>query len=263
MKETLILPREVEQVIHEYTHLPIGSKEVICPYHINVRKERVGLRVLVGKGDPGEIVKEVKVWAKLKDFDLEKASSDQIRKFMIDRSIGIDCSGFVVHAIGYWLKTTRRKHLQDYIKFRKNDPLNLLRRLLRPVENMGANMLTGEDNCDKITDLNQVLPGDFIRSKGRIKNSHHIMLVRRVTKESGKVTEIEYVHSSRFYDNNNGIRFGVIKITDLKAPLEKQEWLEVMNGHCHTLEGFMNQVEDNGVRRLKKVQVKYEILQTA
>lgn len=260
MKEILTLPHQAEQVIYEYTHLALGGKQIVCPYLINIRKERVGLRVLVGKGDPGEIVKEVKVWAKLKDLDLEKANSDQIRRFMLERSIGIDCSGFIVHVFGYWLKSVKHKHLQDYLIFKRNDPLSILRRLLRPVENIGANTLTGLDNCEPVTDLNKVLPGDFIRSKGKIKNSHHIMLVRRVTRVAKKVTEIEYVHSSRYYENNNGVRFGIIKITDPEKPLEKQEWLEVLNGRNYTLETYLNQVEDNGIRRLKRVQLKYEIL---
>ena len=79
MKEIQIMPKTAQQVVYEYQHLPLGGKEVNCPYHMNIRKERVGLRVLVGKGDPGEIVKEVKVWAKLKDFDLYKADEKQIR----------------------------------------------------------------------------------------------------------------------------------------------------------------------------------------
>ena len=260
MKEILILPRLAELVIHEYMHLPIGGKEVVCPYYINKFKERAGLRVLVGKGDPGEIVKEVRVWAKLKDFDVEKASVEQIREFMISRGIGIDCSGFVVNIIGYLIKCTRKKHLQNYLKFPKNDLLNRLRRLLRPVENMGADMLTSELNCRKINNLNNVRPGDFIRSKGKIKNAHHIMLVRRVTKIEGVTTEIEYVHSSRYYEDQNGIRFGLIKVVDPLKPLAEQKWLENLAGKNYTFETFLNQVEDNGIRRLKNVRIPYEVI---
>jgi hypothetical protein len=101
MRETLSLPTAVFELIDAYMNLPLGGKAVPCPYHMNVRKERVGLRVLVGKGDPKEIVQEVKIWSKIKDFDLDKATNSQIREFMIDRSIGIDCSGFIVHIMGY------------------------------------------------------------------------------------------------------------------------------------------------------------------
>jgi hypothetical protein len=258
MKETYKLPQVAEQVINEYLNLPIGGKYVKCPYHINIQKERVGLRVLVGKGDPGEIVKEVKVWAKLKDLDLYKANEEQIRKFMIDRSIGIDCSGFVVHVLGYWLKIQNGKRLWREVTYPKNDLMSKLRRLLRPIENLSANTLTSLENCESINDLNEIRPGDLLRSKGRVKNSHHISLISKVTLIDGKMQEIEYVHSQRYYDDDNGVRYGTIRIKNLKLPLEKQEWLEVKNGRNWTLEGYLKELDDNGIRRLKKIKLHFE-----
>lgn len=257
MKEVLKLPLSALQVITEYQHLPLGSKYVKCPYHINIRKERVGLRVLVGKGDPGEIVKEVKVWAKLKDFDLFKAQEDQISKFMIERSIGIDCSGFVVHVLGYWMKSEHKKRLWRSVKYPNNDILSRIRRMLRPIENLGANTLTSILNCDPVNDLNDVRPGDLLRSKGRVKNSHHISLISKVVKVDGLVKEIEYVHSQRYYDEDNGVRFGSIEIIDPHLPLEKQKWLEVKDGKNWTLEGYLNDLEDNGIRRLRNIKLHY------
>ncbi len=258
MKEVLSLPQAAKQVIHEFSHLPLGNKEINCPYHMNIRKERVGLRVLVGKGDPGEIVKEVKVWAKLKDFDLSKASSEQIRKFMIENSIGIDCSGFVAYILGYWLKLMNKKKLKEYLKFPHSGFLWWLRTSLRPLENIGANMLTSLENCDSVTDLNLVQPGDLIRAKGRVKNSHHVMMVSQVILVEGKVAEIKYVHSSRNYEDDNGIRHGKIEITDLAKPLEKQNWTETLNGKNYSLEDYLTQLEDNGIRRLKRVDLSFD-----
>ncbi len=257
MKTLLKLPEAADQVINEYSKLPLGGKEIVCPYHINNRKERVGLRALVGKGDPGEIVKEVKVWAKLKDFDLYKANADQIREFMVDRSIGIDCSGFVVHLLGYILKTKRKKRLWQYIKFPDKSLLGRIRRVFRPIENLGANTLTNLDNCIEIKDINKILPGDLIRSKGLVKNSHHIIIIYSVLKNGDKVEEIDYVHSRMHYGNNNGIAFGKIKIVDPKLPLEKQKWDEVQDGKNWTLDGYLKDLPDNGIRRLKAFKVDY------
>lgn len=257
MKTKLKLSESADQVINEYLKLPIGGKEVVCPYHINKRKERVGLRALVGKGDPGEIVKEVKVWAKLKDFDLFKATPDQIRQFMVDRSIGIDCSGFIVHLLGYILKTERKKRLWQYMKFSDNSLIARVRRSFRPIENLGANTLTNLDNCIEVKDINKVLPGDLIRSKGLVKNSHHVIIVYSVTKDGEKVSEIEYVHSRMHYGNNNGIAFGKILISDTKLPLEKQKWTEVQEGKNWTLDGFLKDRPDNGIRRIKAFNIPY------
>lgn len=251
MKQTLSLPAAAEQVISEYTHLRLGNKDVVCPYYINKTKERAGLRVLIGKGDPGEIIREVNVWAKLKGFDMTKADAKQIREFMILHSIGVDCSAFVVHTLNYWFKQVGKQPLIKYLKFPHNGPIDLLRRALRPVENIGANVLTSTDNCVAISNLNEIRPGDFIRSKGHLKNSHHIALVRSVTLEDDVITEFEYVHSNRNYDDQNGVKYGKVLITNPKGELKDQNWTEVMNGKNYTLEGLLNQYEDNGIRRLR------------
>jgi len=258
MKQIFSLPPSAFKVIEEFQNLSIGKKVVTCPYHINVRKDRVGLRVLVGKGDPGEIEKEVRIWAKLKDLDLNLATVKQIREFMIDRSIGIDCSGFVVHVLGYVLKCSRKRKIVNYLEFPDNSIVAKIRRLLRPVENIGANNLTSLDNCEKIKDLNKVQPGDLIRSKGRIKNSHHVQLITKVFKEDGFVSEIEYAHSSRGYDDENGVRFGRIQVTDLGAGLEKQNWLEIKNGRNYSYDDYLKDIEDNGIRRLLRVKIPYQ-----
>jgi hypothetical protein len=251
MRKTLSLPESAEQVIFEYMHLPLGDKEVVCPYYINKTKERAGLRVLIGKGDPGEIVREVNVWAKLKGFNLRKASAAEIRKFMVDHSIGVDCSAFVVHLLNYWFKQEGRQPLINYLKFPHNGLIDLMRRTLRPVENISANILTSQDNCIAIDNLNGIRPGDFIRSKGHLKNSHHIALVRNITLEEGVVKEFEYVHSERYYGDENGVRFGKVIVTNPKGELKDQNWTEVMNGKNYTLEGLLNMYEDNGIRRLR------------
>jgi hypothetical protein len=257
MKEILRLPLYAEEVIDEYNNLRLGGKKVVCPYYMNTVKERAGLRALIGKGDPGEIEKEVLVWAKLKDFDLKKSSPKKIREFMIDRHIGVDCSGFVVHTVNFWLKNEGKKPLIHYLEFKNNSLLAKLRRFFRPVENISANTLTNELNCDKIDDLNQVRPGDFIRSKGKVKNSHHIMLISKVVKENGKVQEIEFTHASRTYDEHNGIRSEVIVVTKPKLSLSKQQWPSDPDGKHMLLDHFKVFEEDNGIRRLKKIELSF------
>jgi hypothetical protein len=253
MREILCLPDAAFGVINAYMNLPLGGKAVPCPYHMNVIKERVGLRVLVGKGDPSEIVQEVKVWSKIKDFDLEKATISQIREFMIERSIGIDCSGFVVHVLGYVIKKFLNKRLANILKYENNDILCLIKRKLRPVENIGANTLTSLENCEPITDMNKILPGDFVRLKGKVTNSHHILLITRVIKHDGFVVEVEYAHSSKYYEDENGVKFGRIQITNLDKPMEKQNWLEIKRGKNYTYEGYIKDIQDNGIRRLKRI----------
>ena len=84
------------------------------------------------------------------------------------------------------------------------------------------------------------------------------MLIRKVWKEDGKVTEFEYVHSSRNYKEQNGIRSGKITITKPGAPLQDQLWQEVYDDKNYSWEDYMTEVEDNGVRRLKRVKLNFE-----
>jgi len=251
LKETFTLPLSASQIIDEYKNLHLGGKNVVCPYFINKKKERAGLRALIGKGDPSEIEKEVKVWAKLKDFDLVKADASQIREFMQNCNIGVDCSGFIVHIFNFWLKTEGKKPLQNQLKFKKNGPVTSLKRFIRPVENISANTITSVDNTIKITNIDEIKPGDLIRSKGKVRNSHHLMLVTKVVKENGKVTQFEYVHSTSHFAAGNGVRTGKIVITDTKKPLSAQNWIESDRKPNSTLIGFMNNEDDNGIRRLK------------
>jgi hypothetical protein len=252
MREEFTIPMYANIIINEYMNLRLGGKKVVCPYFINTAKERAGLRALIGKGEPAEIEKEVLVWAKLKDFDLKKAKPEQIREFMMDCHIGIDCSGFVVNLYNFWLKHEGKKSLIKYLKFEDNRPYARLRRFIRPVENIGANTLTSEQNCDKITNLNEILPGDLIRSKGLVRNADHVMIITKVIKEDGKVVEIEYTHSVRHYGKNNGIKVGNIIIKNPKKGLEFQDWQEQdETGRKITLLEYKKEVGDNGVRRLR------------
>jgi hypothetical protein len=249
MREELTLPPTALEIIGEFEHLHLGGKDVVCPYYMNIIKERAGLRSLIGKGDPSEIEKEVMVWAKLKDFDLNKADASQIRKFMMNHHIGIDCSGFIVHVLNFWLQAEGKKSIEHYLKFKNNGFFARFKRLFRSVENISANTLTNLDNTTKINDLNSVKPGDLIRSKGKVKNSHHVMLVHATIKEAGKVKEIKYVHSSKNYGDKNGIKYGRIIIKDNSTSLGKQEWQEGPKNYTHA--GFLVDENDNGIRRLK------------
>jgi hypothetical protein len=256
MKTVLSIPLYAQEMIDEFMAIRLGGKKVVCPYYRNTSKERAGLRALIGKGDPGEIEKEVLVWAKLKDFDLKKANVKQIREFMVANHIGIECSGFVVHVLNFWLKNEEKQPLIKYLTFQNNSIIDKIRRFLRPVENIGANILTNEDNCEKIEKINDVLPGDLIRSKGKIKNAHHVLLITKVIKENDKVKEIEFAHSGETHDEYSGVRVEKIRITNPRGSLLKQDWDVIVNGMSQ-LDGYKIQSEDNGIRRLKNIKFEY------
>lgn len=252
MKKVLQLPQAAQDTIRSFQQLQINDHNIVCPYFMNTKKQRSGLRVLVGKGNANEISREVQVWAQLKGFDLAKADEKQIREFMIVNNIGIDCSGFVVHVLNSWLKSLGKASIKHYLRFPDNSFVAKLRRFLRSVENIGANTLTNKANCERIIDLNQIRPGDLIRSKGRLKNAHHVGIVSKVVFEDDTIKEFEYTHSTDRYEEENGIRVGRVVIEDPNAELKDQDWLEIKDGKNWTYEGLLKEYEDNGIRRLKR-----------
>jgi hypothetical protein len=257
MRTIYKIPESAQKVIHEFTQLPIGGKNIVCPYFINPKSQRAGLRVLIGKGDPGEIAREVNVHAQLKSLDIYKLNETEIRQFMIDNHIGIDCSALVVHILNYWLKNQGDSPLIKYLKFTNSSFISKLKRQLRPVEQIGANLLTNHDNTSKVKNLNDVRPGDLIRSKGQRTNSHHVMLITEVTTHDGVVKEIEYVHSVKQYNEENGVRFGKILVNNIHEKLHEQNWTELKDGRNWAYEGYIKNLEDNGIRRLKNVKLKF------
>ena len=243
--------QSAQKVLESYQKLPLGEKAVRCPYHINSGNIK-DLRVMVGKGSPEEIVTEVKVWAQLKGFDLAKMDEKQIREFMKERRIGIDCSGMLYHMYDRWLKASRHKGLYHHIKFPYKSPLGRLKLRLRPAENIGANLLTSELNTDKIP-LADIRPGDLIRSKSRSKHvAHHVIVITKVAIEHNVIRWFEYFNSTYEYGADNGVRDGKVEITDIGQELRDQKWLDASEDGTHPLlEGLNINYQDNGLRRLK------------
>lgn len=243
--------KTAQELINKYYGLNLGGKSVRCPYYMNLQRSK-DLRAMVGKGTPEEIEMEARIWEKLKGVDFSQMSESEIREFLVNRGIGIDCSGFVAHVLNVLSQNALGKNLWKFLKPYNKSFLGRISYLLKPIEKLGADILTNEENAIKI-EINDVRPTDLIRLKWKKKNSHHIVLITSVTKdENNNVCLIEYTHSIPFYGNESGIKTGQIRIIDINYPLEKQEWLEVdESGVNHVLEGYMIQLEDNGLRRLK------------
>ena len=254
MKILLSMPDAAKEAVNQYLQMELVGKRFSCPYFMNKRKQRGGLRVMIGKGSPEEITSEVKIMAHLKNFDLNNASPDQIRKFMLERDIGIDCSGFVAQVLNAWLESDHKGKLMQYLKFSDGSLVSRLRRTLRQVENIGAESLTSEANCTIVTNLNDIRPGDLVRLKGKEKNSHHVLLISTVTLEDDRVLEFEYVNSTQEYGNSNGARSGRVIVTNPDGDLKDQQWLDNdESGRNWIYNGLLKDYSDNGIRRLTRI----------
>ncbi|MDO9509904.1 MAG: hypothetical protein Q7J14_01285, partial [Candidatus Magasanikbacteria bacterium] len=228
-----MLSPKAENLIEQYLNLPFDDvTKVRCPYYINSRtKQRAQLRVLIGKGLPQEIMEEAKIISiqyhhglfdtegkcLISDLPFETTTdspTECIKKFLVDNSLGIDCSGFVSHILHEHYKETRKMDVVD--KFFFVPWKNYFRYLvcwLRPVENMSVKRYASNNNTKKIESLNEIKSGDILilLATGPQKNRNHIILITDINNQT-----IKYVHARAWsmegkYDH--GVARGEIRIT--------------------------------------------------
>jgi hypothetical protein len=220
------LSKQALQIIEDYQDLSIGKDKIVCPYFNNRRSGiRGALAVLIGKGTPGQIEEEAMLFGLREKIDLDSLNKKDLKKFLVDHNLGIDCSGFVFHVLDAELDGIKKHLKHPWIK----NPIRKLIAKLRIVENTGVSTFNNDINTEEVK-LSGVKPGDLIimMNTGLKNDMHHILLVSKVESRKSKV--INYVHSFQFTTDgkyDHGIKEGEIKIIDPKKGLLEQEWNEV------------------------------------
>jgi len=238
-----MLSTKAQKILNDYFNLPFdGLAGVRCPYFNNARlKQRAQLRVLVGKGTPSEIIEEAKIISVQYHAGLfdktghcclhnehtgEKITADEVRKFLIDHNLGIECSGFVTQILRAHFRETKGVDIAR--KFFIVSPRNILRYLiakLRPVENIGVKHYVNDFNTQKIS-WEQAQSGDVVvLLETGIKNSiNHILLITDKNAQT-----IKYAHARAWSNEGkygHGVSAGEIKITKPNGTLLEQQWIE-------------------------------------
>lgn len=241
-----MLSPNAQKILNEYFNLPFpGVLGVRCPYFNNARRRRrAQLRVLVGKGMPREIVEEAQIISlqyRAGIFDHSgncclhggehagsHANAEEIRKFLIDNDLGVECSGFVTQILrAHFLET---KNIDIAHRFQKVSPRKFLRYLiagLRPIENISARTYVDDANTSRVDNISAVQPGDVIVVLETIPDHkrNHILLV---TENNNDV--VKYAHArawSREGKYGHGVAEGEIKLIKPNEGLLSQEWSEL------------------------------------
>lgn len=221
----------LQKLFAKYTHLPLGGKEISCPYWRNDLKRGI-FGPGGGKGRPEEIVEITEQEAKKENLDLGKMNEEEIISFMEKSRIGIDCSGFVFWMMDVLDKEKGGNGITDDI------PGCQGKFLCRA----NVKMLTSEEVTLPIEKAKDIKVGDIIRLHG----GKHVTMVIQVT----RVREIEYAHSSGLTEVS-GVHSGRIIINDPDFGLEKQSWQEKTDkGENYGHKYYLTTLGD-GVRRLK------------
>ena len=235
-----------QQVIEGYLNLNLGGKQVVAPYFMN-EPGRKGRRVRVGKGTAQALERETVRLAKKYKFDLEAASPEQIRQFMIRHQLGIDCSGLVAWILHELTRQSTGRLLWNDIKFTGHPVRVSLMRRLRPVENISARLLTGEHNAVTVNDLREVRPGDIIRSL----NGNHVLLITEVGYKKDQPAYFKYINSTEYGGVKYGVRYGRINIAYPDKHILEQEWVDGENGVNWVFKAAKDFPEDTRIVRLK------------
>ena len=106
---------------------------------------RGGLRVLIGKGTPDDIAQEAKIIGMREHTDIQKFSDEELKRFLMDHRIGIDCSGFAYYVLNAESEELGKGGLDKHLSFVQSRGLfGKIMSSLRPVRNAGV--ITFEDD---------------------------------------------------------------------------------------------------------------------
>lgn len=211
--DTQKLGGAARDMINDYLALPFAARPS-CPYFNNKRhKIRGSLRVLKGKGTPEEIAEECAINGKLSRVDIESLSKDDLKKFLVDHDLGVDCSGFAYHVLDALCRERTGKKLASFVKTLRTGFLGSAIAKLRPAENIGTATFADENNSLKIQ-IADIRPGDIIvlLGTGKDRTYNHILVVTAVVSTSLE-TNISYAHSYAWPSDGvygGGVREGSI-----------------------------------------------------
>lgn len=272
-----MLSPAAEKIIHDYFNLPFGGVSgVRCPYFNNARLNQHGqLRALVGKGTPDEIVDEAKIislqyksglfckngeCASQNTVTGQPFTTDEVRKFLIDHNLGIECSGFVTQVLRAYYRETKRVDFTK--KLYLVSPWNIVRRILialRPVENINVLAYTNNVNTTVVVGHKEAIakstiePGDVVTmlETGPVGKRNHILLITTVTKNT-----IEYVHARAWSSEGrygHGVNRGIITVTDVTKPLTEQRWEE--NGFTDDKNETLTEAKQANTLEIRRIKI--------
>lgn len=218
MKNTLniqlITSKALQDLFYQYTHLPLGGKEIVCPYWMN-KLDRKIYGPGGGKGRPEEIVRFTEIEAKRQNVDLKQLSEGEISGFMKTNRIGVDCSGFAFWVLDALDVEKGGNGIDDDIPGSKGNKVKA---------NANVKMLTDDSICKFIDETGKIRPGDMLRFRG---GKHMAIVISLVFDSSEKIREIIYAHSSsEAYGKTTGVHQSKILVVNQKLGLRQQKWLE-------------------------------------
>lgn len=226
------LSKEALAIVDGYLRVHAGKAICSVPYFNNkVARARAALAVFVGKGSPSEIAEETKAILFKYHIDESAITDEMLKKTLVERNIGIDCSGFYFHVMNAESRSRGRGELRKSLVIPHDKGfLARFRSSLQPVKNAGVDIFADDGNSRPIA-LGAAQPGDMITMLGGPDNGErdHILLVDQVEHINGVLSKIHYLHAVAYPEDGlygSGVRAGTIDIKNLDGTILEQEWKE-------------------------------------
>lgn len=218
------MPNYSQLLKEAYTHfvLDIGGKHVPIPYRINIPPVEHSAKQ--GKSSPEVLLNQLRTEATEQKFDLKSASVEEIREFMRQNQLGLDCSGFVYRMLDYLIEEVKEKTLTGFG--------------FPHVGRTNVATLTSDEFSIPIQTVNDIRPGDIIRVNSTQPILHALIVLETIN------NTIIYAHSSET-QLKNGVHKALITIMNPDLPIHEQRWEE-----DYLLNEFNASLGD-GVKRLK------------
>jgi hypothetical protein len=258
--EIKTLSKPALETIDRYLNFKVGAAVCSVPYFNNkTSRSKVALRAYKGKGSPKDILDEAETVLAKNRVDLNSLSDEDLKKFLVDNNLGIECSGFAYHVLEAECQSQGFGHLKNHLAFVNCKGIfGKAVCSLRPAENCDVATFASNENSRAIT-LKEVQPGDIITMTNSQDVTHpgernHILVVHEVAYNNSIPVKISYTHSAAYPEDGvygTGIRQGYIEIVSDDHSGSEAKWVE--NG----LEGAANHLHLRAqrskmeVRRLK------------
>lgn len=219
-------------VIDQYKNFRVGTAVCSVPYYNNrVGGARAKLRALIGKGSPKDIFDEVESQALSEKIDIEKFTSESLKRFLIEKDIGIDCSGLAYYILNAESQSLGKGSLDKHISFVLcKGIISKIRCKIRPAENADTATFAHQKNSE-IVNLKDSKPGDIITMSGNMENKErdHMLVIHQIEYQNFTPTTLHYTHAIAWPTDGeygHGVRQGVIEITDINKNIVEQRWIE-------------------------------------
>ncbi|MES3031598.1 MAG: hypothetical protein V4697_04290 [Patescibacteria group bacterium] len=249
---TKILSDKALAVIDSYKNFTVANATCSIPYFNNARTGlRGALKAEIGKGTPKDIYDEVEQITVTSKIDTKDFTSETLKKFLVEKNLGIDCSAFVYYILNAESEERKTGGLDRHLVFPfAAGFLGGFKSKMRPVENTDVRTFAHEKNS-QVVELKDVQIGDIITMIG---SPNHILVIYRIEYQNFAPTTLHYVHAVAWPTDGlygHGIHEGQIDIVNPHGGLLAQRWIELnrTDAQNHTFTRAQNSTTE--LRRLR------------